>query len=95
MTGIFEESVFIVSEIAANLFYPRDIEAGRYVGYVDTAHLQMHDGEHIERDESVPDQAGLQQEGHVRQRKWETLASRKSLLSPRFQFGRFFAPAGC
>ncbi len=54
MAGVFQKSVFAIGEIAAGLFHPRGIRTRRDPGKVDTACLQVHHSEHIERDQSAP-----------------------------------------
>lgn len=54
MAGVFQASMFAIVEITADLFHPPSIGARRDPGNVDTACLQVHHSEHIERDEPVP-----------------------------------------
>ncbi len=54
VTGVLQEPVFTVSQVTAHLFHPRGIGTRCDACNVDTACLQMHDCEHIERDQSVP-----------------------------------------
>ena len=53
MTGAFEEAVFAIGEIAADLFHPRSIGTRRDACNVRTAGFQMPHGENVERDQSV------------------------------------------
>jgi hypothetical protein len=54
MLGVFQESVFAIGEIAADLFHPRGIRTRRDPGNVDATGFQMHHGENVERHQSVP-----------------------------------------
>ena len=53
MTGVFQESVFAIGEIAADLFHPRGIRTWRDACDLHTACLQVHHGKHVERHQSV------------------------------------------
>ena len=54
MLGVFQESVFAIGEIAADLFHPRGIRTWRDPGNVDATGFQMHHSENVERHQSVP-----------------------------------------
>ena len=54
MLGVFQESVFALGEIAADLFHPRGIRTWRDPGNVDATGFQMHHGENAERDQPAP-----------------------------------------
>ncbi len=54
VAGIIQEAIIPVREIAADLLDPCRVGTWCDASNVDSACLQVHDGQQIERDESVP-----------------------------------------
>ena len=53
MLGVIQKTVFAIGEITTDLFHPRGIRTRRDASDLHASCLQVHDGEHIERDQSV------------------------------------------